>query len=196
MSGSGVRPAIAADRVAVAAMLGRAFADDPAFAYIFPDATDRADRLRRFFALAFDTDHLDGMRLITLGCEATTLWRGPGRPEATPWQMLARAWPIWRAFGGSLGRALRVSHAIAAHFPAEPFWYLHMAGCDPAAQCRGFGTAAVRGGLERVSGGGLPVYLETANERNLGFYRALGFVVVQDWSVGIDGPRFWSLRRG
>jgi len=177
-------------------MLARAFADDPAIAFIFPDATERARRLPRFFALLFDADALTGMRLLTAGGEAATLWRAPQQTRTGTLDLLRRAWPLWRAFGGALGRALAVSKAIDAHFPSGNFWYLHIAGCDPSAQGQGFGAAVVRSGLERVAGSGLPTYLETATEKNIAFYRSLGFAVTGDWVVPNGGPRFWSMLRG
>jgi ribosomal protein S18 acetylase RimI-like enzyme len=108
--------------------------------------------------------------------------------------MLRQAWPLWRALGANIPRALKVSHAVEAHMPAGDFWYLHIAGCDPAVQGKGLGAAVVRAGLSRAAGR-LPAYLETATERNLGFYRALGFEIVDDWHVPGGGPRFWSMLR-
>lgn len=193
---SDVRVAVSADSATIAAMLARAFADDPAMAYIFPDPADRARRLPRLFALLFDSTPRDGLRLVTGGGEAATLWRPPGQGSAAMLDMLRLAWPLWRAFGGALGRALAVSNAIAEHFPSGAYWYLHIAGCDPVAQREGLGSAAVRAGLARIAPSGLPVYLETAREANLGFYRSLGFTVSGDWTVGATGPRFWSLFLG
>jgi len=189
-----IRVAGNADRARIAAMLARAFADDPAIGYIFPDPAVRARKLPRLFALLFDED-ADGMRLVTAGGEAATLWRGPGRTRTTYWHVLRQALPMIGTFGTALGRALAVSNAIDLHFPRGDYWYLHIAGCDPAAQGRGLGGAAVRAGLERIAGSGLPAYLETATERNLGFYRALGFEVLGDWRIAKDGPRFWSMWR-
>jgi len=93
-----------------------------------------------------------------------------------------------------MGRALTVGTAIDAHMPAQPFWYLHVLGCDPDEQGRGFGAAMVRAGLSRAAGR-LPCYLETATERNLGFYAALGFRVTGEWQAARSGPRFWSMLR-
>ena len=185
-----------ADRARIAAMLARAFADDPAMAFIFPDSADRAKRLPRLFALLFDADALSGMRLVTAGGEAATFWRGPGQTATRPLDLLLRAWPLWRTFGGALGRGLAVSQAIDTHFPSGDYWYLHIAGCDPATQGRGHGGAAIRAGLDRIGGSGLPVYLETATEKNVGFYRGLGFEVTAEWMVPNGGPRFWSMLRG
>ncbi|WP_294334396.1 GNAT family N-acetyltransferase [uncultured Sphingomonas sp.] len=106
--------------------------------------------------------------------------------------MLANAPGLVRALGGSLFRALRASAAVEAHFPAEPFHYLHIAGCDPAAQGQGLGGAAIRAGLAAAPG--VPCYLETATERNLGLYQRFGFVVTESWRVP-EGPPLWSIRR-
>lgn len=188
-----VRLAGDAERARVAAMLGRAFADDPAMSWIFPDAANRAMRLPCLFALLFDED-AGGMRLMTANGEAATLWRPPGAPTTGIVTMLRHAWPLWRALGANLPRALRLANAVEAHMPSGDFWYLHLAGCDPAAQGRGFGGAVVRAGLNRVARR-FPAYLETATERNLGFYQALGFAVTDEWAVPGGGPRFWSMHR-
>ena len=45
------------------------------------------------------------------------------------------------------------------------------------------------------SGSGLPVHLETAREKNVEFYRGLGFDVTAEWMVPNGGPRFWSMLR-
>lgn len=190
---SGARTAGGADRVRTAALLARAFAQDPAMSWIFQNPAVRAKRLPRLFALLFDEDEA-GMRLITEGGEAATLWRGPGAAHTGTMSMILKAWPMWRALGAAIPRALAVSNAIAEHMPTGDFWYLHIAGCDPSAQGRGLGAAIVRAGLSRGAGR-LPVYLETATEQNLGFYQALGFSVTDEWVVPRGGPRFWSMLR-
>ncbi|OWK28135.1 GNAT family N-acetyltransferase [Sphingomonas mucosissima] len=190
---SSVRTAGGADRARIAAVLARAFADDPAMSWIYPDRADRERRLPRLFALLFDADQA-GMRLITDGGEAATLWRGPGQASTGPLTMIRRAWPMWRALGSGLPRALALSKAIDAHMPNGDFWYLHVAGCDPAAQGRGLGGQVIRAGLSRVAGR-FPTYLETATEQNIGLYQRRGFAVTDEWRVGLDGPRFWSMLR-
>ncbi|WP_425230272.1 GNAT family N-acetyltransferase [Sphingomonas sp.] len=189
-----VRLAGNADRVPVAAMLARAFADDPAMEFIFPDPADRTKRLPRLFALLFDHDAAAGMRLLTAGGEAATLWRGPGQVHTGRLAMLRRLPGLLHALGTNVSRALRVGEAIDAHMPAGAFWYLHIAGCDPAAQGRGLGAVAVRAGLTRAAGR-LPAYLETATERNLVFYAGLGFAVTGEWIVPGSSLRFWSMLR-
>ncbi|MBR0551965.1 GNAT family N-acetyltransferase [Sphingomonadaceae bacterium LXI357] len=175
-------------------MLARAFADDPAFKYIFPNAADRAKRLPRLFSLMIEDDAGAGLQLVTPGIEAATLWRGPGHAATGTFALLRQAIPLLHALGFATARALRVANAIEAHFPGQPFWYLHIAGCAPEKQGRGFGGAVIRAGLERAAGR-LPAYLETATESNLGLYQRFGFAVTDEWRVGTDGPRFWSMLR-
>lgn len=183
----------AADRPRTTAMLARAFADDPAMAWIFPDPANRAGRLPRLFALMLDSDLRAGRGFVTADGEAATLWRAPGRAHVSTWELLARAIPMVRALGGALGRAMAVSDAIGAHAQDPGWWYLHIAGCEPAAQGQGLGGAAIRAGI--ATAGATPTYLETATESNLGLYTALGFAVTGEWQVPNGGPRFWSMRR-
>ena len=190
-----IRVAAPGDRSAIAATLAHAFVDDPAMRFIFPDPADRARRLPRLFALLFDTDGPAGMRLATGDIEAATLWRAPGKAETGVWEMIRHAPGMLHALGGAVGRALRVANAIDAHHPKSDFWYLHIAGCDPAHQGRGIGGAIVRDGLARVAGAGLPCYLETPLEKNISFYRGLGFELTETWDVPGGGPRFWSMMR-
>ncbi|WP_374942787.1 GNAT family N-acetyltransferase [Sphingomonas sp.] len=189
-----IRLAVRRDADAVAAMLARAFADDPAFSWIFPDPAVRARKLPRLFRLILVTDAAAGMALVTSGGEAATLWRAPGRAQVSPVEMLRQAISLVGALGGATGRALRVSDAIGANMPKGDFWYLHVAGCEPAAQGHGLGGEAIRAGLRRAAGR-LPAYLETATERNVGFYRSLGFAVTGEWDVPRGGPHFWSMLR-
>jgi GNAT superfamily N-acetyltransferase len=191
---SSVRVADGRDRTAIAATLARAFGEDPATSFIFPNPVLRAKRLPRLFGLLFDED-AHGMRLMTAGGEAATLWRPPGGNRTTRLDLLREALPLLTIFGTALGRALAVSDAIEAHLPQGQYWYLHIAGCEPAQQGKGFGGATVRSGLDRIAASGLPTYLETPLERNIGFYQGLGFEVTADWLVPKGGPRFWSMWR-
>lgn len=189
------RLATAPDRAVLAAMFARAFADDPALCWVFPNPHGRERRLKRLFAILFDSDAA-GVRLMMPDSAAATLWRPPGHAETTLGEMLRYAPQMLAAFGGAIGRGLALSKAIDAHFPQHPFWYLHLAGCDPAHQGRGLGRAVVRAGIDRLGGSGLPFYLETATQRNIGFYHSLGFCVTGEWRVGRDGPLFWSMMNG
>lgn len=187
-----IRVAVKADREVIAATLARAFADDPATSYIFPDRDERVRRLPKMFRLIFDED-VGGMPLITGNGEAATLWRKPGQAEIGKLEMLRQLFPLIGAFGSALGRAMRVGEAIDAHHPPGPYWYLHIAGVDPAHQGRGLGSASIGQGLARAREDGMPAFLETATPRNVSLYQSLGFEVIDEWDVPKGGPHFWSM---
>lgn len=189
-----IRDAGQDDRAKVAAMLGRAFANDPAMSYIFPDPRDRAKRLPRLFAILYDAD-APGLRLVTGDAQAATLWQRPGTPQASTMDLLRQAIPLVGALGFALPRALRVGDALDAHAPPQRHWYLHIAGVDPAHQGKGLGGASIREGLARAAADGVPAYLETATESNVALYRSLGFEVTSEWHVPKGGPKFWSMLR-
>lgn len=182
-------------RRVIAAMLSRAFFNDPSIGWIFPDPAVRSKRLPRLFMLLFDTDANKGMRLVTERGEAATLWRAPGQSHTSMGEMISSLLPMIGCFGSAIGRAIAVSQAIDAHLPDGDYWYLHIAGCDPLHQGKGIGGAIVRDGLQRSVDGRFPAYLETPLEKNISFYQRMGFAVTDEWTVPRGGPRFWSMLR-
>lgn len=182
-------------RRTIAAMLARAFFDDPAISWIFPDRLERSKRLPKLFMLLFDSDADKGMRLVTERGEAATFWRAPGQSQTGLLETLVHLLPMLNCFGTAIGRGMAVGDAIEAHMPPGEYWYLHIAGCDPIHQGKGIGAAVVRAGLERAVDGRFPAYLETPLEKNIGFYQSMGFAVTDEWTVPRGGPRFWSMWR-
>ena len=193
-----VRAAGDGDRSATADVLARAFIDDPAMAYLFRDAGDRARRLDRFFAMigAADRDASTwSLALDDAGAPvAAAMWRPPGSWQ-TPTSAMVRLLPqLLGTFGMALPRALAMQTAMEKHHPHTPHWYLQFAGCVPAAQGKGYGGAAIRARLAQCDAERLPAALETATESNLGLYQAMGFGIVDTYVIK-DGPTFWTMWR-
>ena len=184
------------DQPALAETLALAFHDDPAVSWIFPDATRRAVKLPGMFNIIIPGDLEAGIALRSPGGEAVTLWRAPGRSHTGKLEQLRQFIPLLRTFGSALGRAIRIADAIEAHHPKHDFWYLHYAGVRPQHQGKGWGGAAIRAGIARAEADGMPVYLETATDSNVGLYQSLGFKVTGEWDVPKGGPHFWSMLRG
>lgn len=193
-----VRAAVEADRATTADVLARAFIDDPAMAYLFPDAVGRADRLARFFGtitrVDATTDHWT-LALDAAGASvAATLWRPPGE-WVTPVSAMLRLLPqLVSTFGFGLPRALALQSVLESHHPKTPHWYLQFAGCVPSAQGKGYGGAAIRARLAHCDAHGLAAALETATPSNLGLYQSLGFVITGTHDIR-NGPTFWNMWR-
>jgi len=77
----------------------------------------------------------------------------------------------------SFDRLLRFTAGVTKLRPAQPYWYLEVVGVEPAAQGMGIGTRLLEPVLTVADEAGQLCYLETITERNVAWYRRLGFEV-------------------
>nr|WP_249404912.1 GNAT family N-acetyltransferase [Plantibacter sp. CFBP 8798] len=81
---------------------------------------------------------------------------------------------------------MRLQRTLALHRPAEPHWYLAQIGVGDGARGAGVGGALLESRLRAIDAAGLPVYLESSNERNRALYRRSGFRSIAS-IMGIPG---------
>jgi ribosomal protein S18 acetylase RimI-like enzyme len=176
-------------------VLAHAFQDDPAWVWLVPDASRRAELLPWLFRIGFDVTAADVYATPGRVLGAAR-WLPPGRQSlrvaATLRALLTTPLRLGAATGPFLayGRAveqLRAEVAGGAH------WYLAGIGVDPSAQRQGLGRALMRPGVEAASAAGLPTVLLTNNEANLPFYEAEGFGVVRKRHTPEKGPMAWAM---
>jgi GNAT superfamily N-acetyltransferase len=180
-------------------VLASAFVDDPLLRWIFPTDAARLDCAAAWMGL-FVEEYLQHGRVDTVMVDGeivgVALWRVPGtaplvHPEvpSIPGLLAALVGPERAA---ALGRAL---HAFSERRPAEPYAYLQFLAVAPSHQGRQLGGRLIQPGLDAAAQLGLDPYLETTNGRNLPFYLGLGFAVTAEFTLDLDGPRAWCLRR-
>ena len=101
------------------------------------------------------------------------VWLPPGR---FPWSASRklRAAPamlsMLRAAPGRFSMFARLGANAQRFHPTYPHWNLETLGIRQEAQGRGIGTRLMAPGLARADHAGLPCYLTTARQENLGFY--------------------------
>lgn len=78
---------------------------------------------------------------------------------------------------------------------SEPHWILIQLGVEPRKQGKGLGSWLVQPVLDKADAGGVPCYVESADERNLSFYKRHGFEVRRTGQVPGGGPQGWILIR-
>jgi RimJ/RimL family protein N-acetyltransferase len=188
------RRAVASEMPAVIRTLSRAFQTESALSFIIPTDEDRRRRLPKAFRIIAGQDMRVGQIFATEGMEALTMWRAPGKMRDSGWDDFRLGIPFALAFGTNVGRGSKVAGLIKKNLPSEDCWYLHYAACDPDFQGKGYGGAAIRAGLAMADAERSKAYLETADEKNLAIYAALGFEVIKTWQVP-DGPQFWGMMR-
>lgn len=191
-----------------AAVLARGFHDNPNFVDLFPDQRVRARALGRLQAAglrdALGFGHVYAAARGGTGSAGDELvgvaaWLPPGGFPLSPGRQL-RALPgmagVLAAAPRSARRLLRYTGSITRLHPAQPYWYLEVVGVDPTARGLGIGTRLLEPVLARADEAGQPCYLETMTERNVAWYRGLGFEV-RDAEVRFvpGGPPNWTMIR-
>jgi ribosomal protein S18 acetylase RimI-like enzyme len=191
-----VRLATLDDVPALVPVLARAFAADPFVSWLVRTDAHRDNGFARFFELALR--HLTipfGEVYTNDECSGAAAWTPPGK-----WHIgLARQLRFVRHFAAISGwsRLVEVQLATApllkAH-PRVPHHYLFVLGVDPEAQAKGIGRELLAPMLAICDRDNVPAYLETAAERNLGYYESFGFTVTGEHVIKA-GPTIWFMSR-
>ncbi|WP_431955379.1 GNAT family N-acetyltransferase [Nocardia lijiangensis] len=188
-----VRPATVSDIPSAAHTLGRAFADY-AWTRHTIDARDHDQRVRGMQELFLTHIGLPHGRVWVAGeSTAVAVWTTPATEAGSVFAELA---PRFAQLAGDRAAAYAAAEAaLAPHRPTEPVWFLGTVGVDPDIQGRGLGAAVIRPGLEAAERAGVPAFLETSEERNVGFYERLGFRVTAAVDLPDGGPTTWAMLR-
>ncbi|WP_130799261.1 GNAT family N-acetyltransferase [Streptomyces otsuchiensis] len=182
-----------ADVPAAVETLARAFADYPLTRHVV--AADRHQERVRGLQRIFLEDV--GMRYgrvwVAGGGDAVAVWT---TPEADPSPGFAAAAPLLSELVGDRAAAFAAAEeAMEPHRPTRPTWFLATVGVRPAVHGRGLGTSVLLPGLRAAREAGLPAFLETSAERNVRFYRRLGFEVTAEVELPGGGPKTWCMLR-
>jgi GNAT superfamily N-acetyltransferase len=181
MSGSAafVRPATSADMKKLAAVLARAFYDDPPLIWLLPNPATRLGRITRMFATVAGIESL-GYGGVDIACGGEkilggAIWLPPGHWQPGFREQIQAVPNHARALATAWGRAARYGHALEDAHPKEPHWYLKAIGIDPAWQGRGVASLLLRSRLDRCDQDGQPAYLEASKPDGVSLYEHFGF---------------------
>jgi ribosomal protein S18 acetylase RimI-like enzyme len=190
-----IRKATSRDRPELAAMLARAFDDDPVWSWLFPWDDRRPQILEAFFEVAIRMYlRHDEVELFGDGLGAA-LWAPPGKWRVGPLDMMRsmpRLLPVMRS---RAVRGIQVMTHVEKHHPHEPHEYLAVLGTEPEHQGQGIGSALLRSVLERCDRERLPAYLESSSEGSKRLYQRHGFAVTRELPLPPDGPPVWLMWR-
>ena len=187
-----------ADVEAVAALLARAFADDPVLTFLLGEGRERERRLI-FGTLCRDVERaglIEGVRAEGR-LAAVAVWLPPGA-HPVPLRREASMVPSWARLATMHARAiprlLRATTALDRLHPREPHWFLSLLGTEPDLQRGGRGAALVEHGLRRA--GSVPSHLDTGRPENVPWYRRFGFEVADEVRLVPGAPPSWGMRTG
>lgn len=187
-----------------AAVLGRAFVDDPLIKAILPpiaDADERARRMGAMFGVVLRGHRGDGQPVFgvmhegRVGAAAVVEQVAQAASAAS---VLLHGLPLLPSLLKAAGwngmmRGLAALDTLARNRPPEPHLYLNILGVEPALQRRHFGVAILDFLRDQVAARGdlAGVYLETATEANVGYYSHVGYRVIGE--IYPLGVRMWRM---
>jgi ribosomal protein S18 acetylase RimI-like enzyme len=189
-----VRKASRDDIPAMAAMLARAFHDDPIVDWVFRHEARRPKYARRFFAGRARV--LIGQREIYTadGVAAAAMWARPDEWRDPPLQALKELAVLVPGVGRRAAQVMRGLVQVESRHPKPPHWYLAVLGTEPSRQGEGLATALLGQVLDECDRDEVPAYLETGTERNVAFYNRHGFKVTEELRLP-GGPPIWLMWR-
>jgi ribosomal protein S18 acetylase RimI-like enzyme len=183
------------------AVLARALFEDGLAQYMYPDEEERKARIPWHFSAMVRYGVLFGRVLTTVGePHGVAVWLPPGETEMTENRIVAAGMDASPAVLGeeAFGRFMNAMAEIEpfhAQDVADRHWYLALIGVDPDCSGQGIGSSLLKPIFAEADAEGLPCYLETAEERNVGFYRKHGFETVRHGTVADSPVEYWTLRR-
>ncbi|PRZ04396.1 acetyltransferase (GNAT) family protein [Isoptericola sp. CG 20/1183] len=186
---------------AVRTLLARAFAEDPMFSWVFPEASGRTEALAVFMGLLVEAYEAAGQVDVVAADDgspaAVALWRVVESVEPPP------AAVTLPTVGGYLSAVVGPDHAAAVgaglaetreHRPEGTHAYLNALGAAPERRGQGYGAAAVRRVTDHADAARIPTHLDTVSPDNVEWYARRGFDVVARYRLG-DGPPAWAMTR-
>lgn len=182
--------------------LTRAFMKDPMWSIVLPDETTRADAFRPMWKALIDFSRVYGEAYTTSEAEGAACWLAPGNTKMTLWKMVRTGMGLPCSMMGLPKDArnrffgmMRFTDRNHSELMPGRHWYLMALGVAPGRQGRGIGAHLLAPILQRADDEGLPCYLETQTERNVAFYRKLGFEVLREVREPVGGLPIWFMVR-
>jgi ribosomal protein S18 acetylase RimI-like enzyme len=172
-----IRGAHARDIPQVSDLLGRAFFDDPVFAWVVPDDRRRRRNIRGFFALFANAVQRYQETYTAGGGIGAALWVPPGQAPIADEDAEEFGARVEALAGPDAPRLFDITAAMEEHHPTEPHQYLWFLGVHPVWQGRGIGSAMLTPMLQRCDANGTAAYLEATSEHNARLYERHGFHV-------------------
>lgn len=187
-----VRQARSADRAAVVATVVEAFADDPAFRFLFGEEYEQASAL--FAGALFDARVTGGTIWLTDRAESVALWDSPTASGHHSAGETAQARLRAVASDAVIARLDSYHAAVDVMRPRRPHWYLGVLATQPSQQGRGLAAEVLAPTLAIADADGLVCGLETSAAANCAYYQRHGFAVTAPIAVP-GGPPTWWLQR-
>jgi GNAT superfamily N-acetyltransferase len=177
--------------------LANAFMKDPIQEYVFPDETERKEKSLPHFSAVLQYGIMFGEVYTTSDFGGAVVWLKPGETIVTPEKaeqggLAALPQTIGEAPFTRFISVLDYADQYHKQDMKEPHWYTMVLGVDPASQGKGYGNLLLRTRLEEAKSNYIPVYLETAQPKNVSFYKHMGFDLIREVVEPLSEIKLWT----
>ena len=166
-------------------ILAQSFEENGSVNYVVKQGDKRRERIRSLMNYSFNVCDKFGDIWLSYDEKACALVLYPDKKHYTVQSVW---WDVNLALSviglSRVGKVLKRETKIKAFHPEKPFTYLWYIGVLPKAQHGGVGTQMLEDIIHESWVQQRPVYLETSMERNLPWYRKLGFEIYQTIESG------------
>jgi len=182
-------------------MAARAFHDYPVAIHMMPDDEKRRKKGKYGFTIGLKYGlQNDGAYATSPKLEGVAVWLPPKKIHQSIWSIIRcgglkalrkagfgvikRGWPILQYMEPAHKRLAPMDH-----------WYLALLAVDPEHQGKGYGSLLLKAKFKEIDEQGLPAYLETNTEENVGFYEKHGFEVLEHVTIPKTEVLNWCMLR-
>ncbi len=182
---------------------GDAFQDDPFTIFVYPDEKERKKKLKYGFKMIYEYGIRNGVTYaISNNLEGMIIWLPPDKVYPSAWTMMRHGgFYATRKVGLKLKAMKRTmtvfKYQESIHKDLVPFdhWYLQNIVVKPEEQRKGYGGLLIGAMLKKIDSEGLPIYLETNNEKNLSFYQRYRFEIINHAIIPETDVPLWCMLR-
>lgn len=192
-----MKRAIRKDKERVIEILVQSFQNDSHTDWVTePHNKNKNKRLDALMNLAFEETFLGGEVYLTDDKTGTAFWK-KNRTGGVSLANLMSKVRFASVFGWRKIKAiLEMEKYVEKLHPADDFLYLWFIGVLPEGQGKGNASELLDPVLENCEKENLPVYLQTANPKNVKIYERKGFEIYHQWSLQDgSGLKVWFMRK-
>ncbi|MFX0004624.1 MAG: GNAT family N-acetyltransferase [Promethearchaeota archaeon] len=182
---------------------GEAFQEDPTTLFIYPEERERKQKLQYGFRMIYNYGIRHGVAYaISNNLEGIIVWLPPNKTFPSTWTLMKHGgFYTMRKVGLKL-KAMKRTFTVFGYIESKhkelvPFdhWYLQNIAVKPEEQGKGYGGLLLKVMIDKIDSEGLPIYLETNNEKNLRFYKKYGFETIEHVIIPETDVPLWCMLR-
>ena len=172
------------DKDVVVGILTESFKKDPHVSWLIEESKKK-NKLKKLVEFVFGESLERGEIYLSDDNKAAALWNS-GKKEKFTFRFIVRNLSFLFHVGlRSTIRALTTEKKIHDFYPkCQRYFQLYMIGVLPESQGTGLASSLMNPMIERMERENIPLYLETANPRNVEIYKKKGFAVFHTMQFG------------